>query len=42
VQSAQTSSQQALARLHAQEAALLKKLAEVRQSMAKALEKSGK
>jgi hypothetical protein len=41
-QSAQTSSQEALARLHAQEAALLKKLAEVRQSMAKALEKSGK
>jgi hypothetical protein len=42
VQSAQTSSQDALAKLHAQEAALLKKLAEVRQSMAKALEKSGK
>jgi hypothetical protein len=42
VQSAQTSSQDALAKLHAQEAALLKKLAEVRQSMAKAVEKSGK
>jgi len=42
VQSAQTSGQEALARLHAQETALLKKLAEVRQSMAKALEKSGK
>jgi hypothetical protein len=42
VQSAQTPSHEALAKLHAQEAALLKKLAEVRQSMAKALEKSGK
>jgi hypothetical protein len=42
VQSAQTSSQEALARLRAQEAALLKKLAELHQSMAKALEKSGK
>ena len=42
VQSAHTSSQEALAKLHAQEAALLKKLAEVRQSMAKALEKSAK
>lgn len=42
VQSAQTSSQEALARLHAQEAALLKKLAEVRQAMVKALEQSAK
>ena len=42
VQSAPTSTQEALAKLHAQEAAILKKLAEVRQSMAKALEKSGK
>ena len=41
-QSAQTSGQAALAKLRADEAALLKKLAEVRESMAKALEKSGK
>jgi hypothetical protein len=33
---------EAVAKLRAQEAVLLKKLAEVRQSMAKALEKSGK
>ena len=40
VQSAQTSSQEALAKLHAEEAVLLKRLEEIRQSMAKALASS--